>query len=190
MTALTAAATMVISIPIPATKGYFNLGDSMVMLAGLLFGASIGGFAGGVGSAISDIALGYAYFSPLTLLIKGTEGFLVGLIGSNRSFRVKVVGVVAGAIAMVVGYFSVESPIYGFGSAFAELVTANVWQVLFGGIIALTICQLVVRAYPDIKILQPKPGTETKKMGLIIVGAVVVLLAAIVALYLVLGISP
>jgi hypothetical protein len=112
------------------------------------------------------------------------------LIGSNRSFRIKVLGVVAGAIAMVLGYFSVESPIYGFGSAFTELVTANVWQVLFGGIIALTICQLVVRAYPDIKFLQPKPGTETKNMGPIIVGAVVVLLAAIVAPYLAFNISP
>ena len=62
MTAATAAVTMVLSIPFPPTRGYFNLGDAMVMLAGLLFGARLGGFAGGVGSAISDILLGYAYF--------------------------------------------------------------------------------------------------------------------------------
>ena len=124
------------------------------------------------------------------MLIKGTEGFLAGLIGCNRPFRVRVLGVVAGAIAMVVGYFSVESPIYGFGAAFLELVTANIWQVLFGGIIALTLTQLIVRAYPDIRFLQPKVGAGGRKMALITVGIVILLLAAIVTVYVITNISP
>ena len=83
----------------------------MVMLSGLLFGAGVGGFAGGVGSALSDALLGYGYFAPLTLLIKGVEGFLTGLIGDSNRFSMKAAGVTAGAIAMLVGYFSVEAPL-------------------------------------------------------------------------------
>jgi uncharacterized membrane protein len=188
MTAATAVVTMVISIPFPLTRGYFNLGDAMVMLAGLLFGASVGGVAGGVGSAISDVLLGYGYFAPLTLLIKGTEGFLTGLIGNNRRFSLKIVGVIAGAIAMLVGYFSVETPLYGVGAAFAELVTINSIQVLSGAIISLTLTKVILKTYPDIKFLQPKPQSSRTGILMIIVAAVV--LSAIVGVYLVTGISP
>lgn len=188
MTAATAAVTMVISIPFPPTRGYFNLGDAMVMLAGLLFGARLGGIAGGVGSAISDILLGYAYFSPLTLVIKGTEGFLTGLIGNNRRLPVKVAGVGAGAIAMLVGYFSVETPLYGMGAALAELVTINSLQVLSGAVVSILLCQAVLRAYPDIKFLKPKP--EGIRTGAIVVVVAAVILVGIVAAYLVAGISP
>ena len=188
MTAATAVVTMVISIPFPLTRGYFNLGDAMVMLAGLLFGASVGGVAGGVGSAISDVLLGYGYFAPLTLLIKGTEGFLTGLIGNNRRFSLKIVGVVAGAIAMLVGYFSVETPLYGVGAAFAELVTINSIQVLSGAIISLTLTKVILKTYPDIKFLQPKPKSSRTGILMVIVAAVV--LSAIVGVYLVTGISP
>jgi uncharacterized membrane protein len=188
MTAATAAVTMVISIPFPPTRGYFNLGDAMVMLAGLLFGARLGGVAGGVGSALSDILLGYGYFAPLTLFIKGTEGFLTGLVGNSRRFPLKVAGVVVGAVAMLLGYFSVETPLYGFGAAFAELVTINSIQVLSGAIISLTLAQIILRTYPDVKFLQQKP--ERARTSIVIVIVAVVVLSAIVGLYLVTGVSP
>jgi uncharacterized membrane protein len=85
MTALVTLATMIIQIPIPATKGLFNLGDSMVYISALLFGPYVGGFAGGVGSMLSDVFTGYAIYAPATLIIKGTEGFVVGLL--SQRFR-------------------------------------------------------------------------------------------------------
>ena len=188
MTAATAAVTMVISIPFPPTRGYFNLGDAMVMLAGLLFGARIGGIAGGVGSAISDILLGYGYFAPLTLFIKGTEGFLTGVIGNNRKLPLKVSGVIAGAIAMLVGYFSVETPLYGVGAALGELVTINSIQVFSGAIISLTLSQIILKTYPDVKFLQAKP--QRARTAILIVVLVAVVLSAIVGVYLVTGVSP
>ena len=36
--ALTAVTTMVVSVPVPAVKGYINIGDSVVILSGLIFG--------------------------------------------------------------------------------------------------------------------------------------------------------
>jgi uncharacterized membrane protein len=79
-TALVFVATASISIYIPATRGYFNLGDSMVFLTALLFGPFTGCVAGGLGSMLSDLFLGYTVYAPATLLIKGVEGFLTGFL--------------------------------------------------------------------------------------------------------------
>jgi uncharacterized membrane protein len=187
MIAATAALTMLISIPFPLTRGYFNLGDAMVMLAGLLLGARLGGIAGGVGSAIADVLLGFGYFAPMTLLIKGTEGFLVGVIGHNRKLPFRIAGVVAGAIAMLLGYFAVETPLYGIGAAIAELSTINILQVTAGAIIALILIELVLRAYPGIKSYAPPPLNT--KLAVAVVVIVAIVLAAIVGFYVTQGIG-
>jgi uncharacterized membrane protein len=79
LTALTTVLTMVVSIPIPATQGYINLGDAGVLFAGLLLGP-LGGIAGGVGSALADYALGYIHYIPITFFVKGFEGAVTGTI--------------------------------------------------------------------------------------------------------------
>jgi len=84
--ALVAAATMVFSVYVPATRGYFNVGEIMVYTSALLTGPVVGAFAGGVGSMIADIALGYTHYAPATLVIKGLEGFIVGYL-SRRMIR-------------------------------------------------------------------------------------------------------
>lgn len=45
--ALTTVATMMIQIPIPATKGYLNVGDTVVIASALLMGKMAGGLIGG-----------------------------------------------------------------------------------------------------------------------------------------------
>lgn len=82
-TAFVAAATSVFSVYIPATTGYFNVGEIMVYTTALLMGPYVGAFAGGVGSMISDLSLGYPYYAPGTLVIKGLEGFVVGYLGTR-----------------------------------------------------------------------------------------------------------
>ena len=47
--ALACVATMIINIPIPATNGYINLGDCIVILAGWMLGGVYGAAAGGIG---------------------------------------------------------------------------------------------------------------------------------------------
>ena len=91
-TAFVAAATSVFSVYIPATTGYFNVGEIMVYTSALLMGPYVGAFAGGVGSMISDISLGYPYYAPGTLLIKGLEGFVVGYLGTKAFPRVSKAG--------------------------------------------------------------------------------------------------
>lgn len=83
-TALVAVVTMSFSVYVPATRGFFNIGDSMVFLTALLFGPITGAFAGGVGSAIADLMLGYSYYAPATLVIKGSEGYIVGWLSNKK----------------------------------------------------------------------------------------------------------
>jgi uncharacterized membrane protein len=82
-TAFVAAATMAFSLSIPVTSGYFNIGEIMVYTAALLMGPYVGAFAGGVGSMISDLSLGFPSYAPGTLVIKGIEGFVVGFLSSR-----------------------------------------------------------------------------------------------------------
>lgn len=82
-TALVAMATIAFSVYVPATYGFFNIGETMVYTSAIVMGPIVGGFAGGVGSALADIFLGYGSYAPGTLVIKGVEGFIVGYLARN-----------------------------------------------------------------------------------------------------------
>jgi uncharacterized membrane protein len=110
-TAFVAAATSLFAVNLPL--GYFNIGEIMVYTSALLMGPYVGAFAGGVGSMLSDLSLGYPQYAPGTLVIKGIEGFVVGYL-STRAFpkmtRIgwRFVSVVAGlAFATILGYTGV-----------------------------------------------------------------------------------
>jgi len=80
-TALVFAATSFIVVSTPATRGFFNLGETMVYTTALLtLDPYIAFIAGGLGSALADIYLGYAYYAMGTFIIKGIEGLLVVLL--------------------------------------------------------------------------------------------------------------
>ncbi len=66
-TALIFAVTRFIQIPIPL--GYFNVGNTIILLSSLLLPEGCSIFAGGVGSALADLSSYPAYTLP-TLLIK------------------------------------------------------------------------------------------------------------------------
>lgn len=120
--ALVALATMSIQIPVPQTRGYINLGDTLIVVFALLFGARVGALAGGVGSALADLLSGYAHWAPFTLVIKGIEGLIIGLFASGeRSSLWKLCVVTLGCLEMVAGYFLIEVVLYGLGGALAEL---------------------------------------------------------------------
>src|SRR5574341_667865 len=71
--------TVTIVVTIPQTRGIFNLGEAGVYIAALLFGPVVGALSGGLGSMLADLTVAphYAFF---TLVIKGLEGLVVGLV--------------------------------------------------------------------------------------------------------------
>jgi uncharacterized membrane protein len=157
--ALICILTMIISIPIPVTQGFINIGDAGVMITGLLFGPLIGGIAGGIGSSLADLFLGYTIYAPATLIIKGLEGFVVGLIAdpkkqSSRIGSRDILSVIAGGSIMVYGYFLYEIFLWGIPGAVYELFLNAFIQFGLGGITAIiftiAIRKNIIKSFPQV----------------------------------------
>lgn len=103
-TALVTAATAALSIYVPATRGYFNLGETMVYFTALLLGPAVGAFAGGVGSALADIILGYTIYAPATLVIKAAEGAAAGFLARWLMGRERAGILAALSLLVAAGY--------------------------------------------------------------------------------------
>ena len=85
MSALVTVGTLIVQIP-NGMGGYFNVGDVMIFVAALTFNPFVGGVAGGLGSALADIMLGFApsersnsIISSLGLLQANIKGVLPSL---------------------------------------------------------------------------------------------------------------
>lgn len=134
--ALVCIATMTIQIPMPGTNGYINIGDSVIFISSILFGPVAGMIAGGIGSALADILSGYAHWAIFTLIIKGLEGYLVGVIIRNHATVLKSVFATAlGTIVMVLGYFAAGIILKGSIVISAASIPANLIQ----GIVSMAI---------------------------------------------------
>jgi len=148
-------------IPIPATGGYFNVGETTIYVAALVFGPLVGAFAGGVGAALSDLYLGYSFFAPGTLIIKAIEGASVGFLNIKLKRYIQnqtlcaVIATITGGLTMVLGYFLYENlltvlvpslNIYAIGE-----VPLNIGQMLVGLLIAVPIMHAILRVFPQLK---------------------------------------
>ena len=151
LAALTCVATMIIKIPSPL-KGYLNLGDCVVLLAGWMLSPTYGFLAAGLGSALADTFSGYVTYVPATFVIKGLMA-LIAFYGfkllhsklGNISSRI-ISGIVA-EVVMVAGYFIFEGFLYGFGPSLVN-IPANVIQ----GIAGLIIGTILVKVFEKSKI--------------------------------------
>ena len=146
MAALVCITTLLIPIPIPATEGYFNIGDAMIMVAALTGGPVVGAFAGGIGSSLADILGGWYVWVIPTLIVKGAEGFLAGWILSRGKQNILniVLAWIIGGLAMVFGYFLTGIYLYGFPAALVEL-PFNFLQMAVGGMVGIPISQALRR---------------------------------------------
>lgn len=109
--AIVCVGTMFISLKVPATEGYIHFGDGFILIIAILFGKKFGAVAGGVGSALADILLGYPHWAVFTLIIKGLMGYVAGSIKdydseNSKFFSLKNISAAFVAeIIMIAGYF-------------------------------------------------------------------------------------
>jgi len=149
MAALVCVGTLLFRIPNPM-GGYFNVGDVMIFISALTFGPAVGGVAGGIGSSLADV-IGFPVFVIPTLCIKGIEGFLAGLITNRKALSRDILAVVLAGSEMIVGYFVVETYLWGIGGALLE-VPGNVAQIVIGGVIGIPIAIVLRRRLSAISI--------------------------------------
>lgn len=114
---------MLVQIPIPATGGYANLGDGVILICAFLMNPVYAVISAGLGSMLADILAGYIAFAPGTLVIKAVLALIATLIfnrfGRGRSSHTALIAMIAGSIAaeafMVLGYFGYEAVLMGAG---------------------------------------------------------------------------
>lgn len=161
--AIVCIATIAFTVNIPATSGYFNIGETVIYIAALLFGPYVGAFAGGLGAAIADMIVAPIY-APGTLVIKSFEGAIVGFLGkklfrktSRHNWKIFTIalGVIVGILLAATGsiYYSGNVELYlGIPSpsnpTIAGFVPTEIWYVL-GGVAALLIIFMGFRFEPE-----------------------------------------
>ena len=142
LASLTCVATMIIKIPSPV-KGYLNLGDCVVLLAGWMLPPGYAFLAAGLGSALADLFSGYAAYVPATFVIKGTMA-VIAIFAYRRleeRLRARPARILSGVLAeteMVLGYFLFESILYGAAPS-AVNIPANAVQGAAGLILGIAL---------------------------------------------------
>jgi uncharacterized membrane protein len=151
LAAVTTVFTIFIRIPSPA-RGYFNLGDVAVAFTAFIFGPVSALIAGGVGTALADLIGSYVQWAPISLVVHGLEGLVIGLIARVRpeSAPVCILAGVAGIIVMTAGYFAGGLLLTGLGPSLAE-APGNVVQAAAGIVLGLPLSIAVARAYPPVR---------------------------------------
>ena len=149
LAALTCVVTMIIKIPSPL-KGYLNLGDCVVLLAGWILNPVYGFLAAGFGSAFADLLSGYVIYAPATFVIKG----LMALI-AYYSFRLlhknignlpsRIITGTAAEVVMILGYFVYEGFLYGFGPSVVN-IPANGVQGIAGLVLGCVLVKIVEKS--------------------------------------------
>ena len=155
LAALTCVATMVIKIPSPL-KGYLNLGDCVVLLAGWMLSPVCGFLSAGLGSALADLFSGYVMYAPATFVIKGLMAIIAfyGFKLLHKNFGnlpSKIVAGIVAEIVMILGYFVFEGFLYGFGPSVVN-IPANAVQ----GIVGLILGCILVKVFEKSKLINFK----------------------------------
>lgn len=151
LAAVTTVLTRVVQIPTPA-RGYINLGDVVIVFTAITLGPFSAMFAGGIGTALADLLSPFAVWAPISLVVHGLQGLLVGLIARARPGHVglNILAGVVGIAIMVAGYLAGGSLIAGFGASLAD-VPGNLLQGGVGVLLGILVAAAVSTAYPPVR---------------------------------------
>ena len=146
--ALVFLATWLMKVP-NGIQGYFNLGDGFLLLFASVLNPFLAFMAGGVGSALADIAGGYGMYAIPTLLIKGLEAVLVSWLVFKGHSSLRYIAYVLGGLLMVSGYFITDAYINQSWQLSLTGVPANFVQAAAGYAIALAAYPLIKKRLPS-----------------------------------------
>lgn len=152
--ALICVATMLIRIPIPATGGYANLGDGIILICALILPPSWAALGAGIGSMIADLLAGYAAYAPATLIIKAGMGWIAAMLfqkgfGKDTKKLCLLASAMISEVWMILGYFAFEALILGMGLGAAAGIPGNIGQGAVGMLVAAA-------ALPAVKVIKNK----------------------------------
>lgn len=144
MTALVVATNFIPAVPTPTGRIYWV--DGAVLISAYLFGPLSAFIAGGIGSLLYDVISSPAMMIP-SLIIHGLQGAAVSallhLVPPKKLKKFEwvkaVICALAGAVVVVLGYFTYRAVTSGVPYAVAN-IPRNILQEAIGITIATVIC--------------------------------------------------
>ena len=155
--AIITVSTMMIRIPTP-TKGYINLGDCFVNIAGWLLGPLYGGAAAGIGSSLSDLFAGYTVYVIPTFIIKALMAATAFAVFKALSKKLptlvgRIISAIAAELVMVAGYAVYESFLYGSAATALTGVAGNIVRGIGGVLFGVLLYEGIIARIPAAKSL-------------------------------------
>ena len=152
LAALTTVFTLLIQIPSP-TKGYINLGDTVVNLAAWILGPLYGGAAAGIGSALADLISGYTVYAPATLIIKAAMAVAAFYVYNHaarkwKSLPARIASAIVSEAVMVTGYAVFAGFLYGSAATAFLSIPENLVQGAVGAAVSVTLYELILKRVP------------------------------------------
>ena len=152
--ALICVATMLVQIPMPATGGYANLGDGVILLCAFLINPLYAVMAAGIGSMLADLLAGYMSYAIGTLIIKAGVALIAAMVynrfGRNAEPRKAFISMITASILaeafMVLGYFIYEAVFLGIGIGAVGAIVGNIGQGVVGTVVACMITPMLSRS--------------------------------------------
>ncbi|MTI49650.1 MAG: ECF transporter S component [Firmicutes bacterium] len=130
--------------------GLVHLGNTMLFSIAIVFGKKKGAVAGAFGMGLFDIIAGWALWAPCTFIVRGVQGYLIGLIanGNDRKGNSVVWNIVAISISsawMIAGYFIYNIALYQNWAAALSSIPGDVLQTVIGIILGLPLVSALKR---------------------------------------------
>lgn len=152
--ALICVATMLVQIPIPATGGYANLGDGVILTCAFLMHPLYAVIAAGLGSFLADILAGYASYAFGTLIIKAGVALIASLLyrklwivkGAGKRITAMLFAGIAAEAFMILGYFVYEALFLGLGTGASGAIAGNLGQGIVGVMVACAVAPVLLRS--------------------------------------------
>lgn len=155
LTALTTVATIAIRIPTP-TKGYINLGDTIVNISAWLLGGVYGGIAGGIGSLLADIISGCYIYAPATLIIKFFMAFACFKVYNLCSKKfdsvvARIISAIISAVIMITGYDIFTGFMYNSVYSAIYAIPEFAIQGIMGATFSVFLYECILKRVPALK---------------------------------------
>ena len=131
------------SVGVPVPGGHMYLNDVVICTAAILLDPISAFMVGGVGAFLGDL-----FFYPLpmfvSLAVHGLQAVVISLctrhMMKNRKFAGALIGVIIGAVIMVVGYSLGRAFIYSTPEYAILKLPYQILQAAFGAAVAMVLC--------------------------------------------------
>lgn len=143
LSALGVMAISLFRIPGPGGNVYFHMGETVILTSAIVLGRRGGFFVGAFSSAIADLLLGAAVWAPISFVIHGIEGWLVGHLSDGQGKAKDIAAMATGIVVVIVGYTCAAGLLYGAAIMPVEFVGDSA-QGLLGIVTAYPLTRLVL----------------------------------------------